>query len=62
MDLQANSDINFNTTKLAAAVADFEGPYDVKDSIRRLLSNGTEKLTGNKNFWASDFMVSTCIT
>lgn len=56
-DLQANSDINFNTSKLATAVADFSGPYDVSATIRRLKSNGTEKLVGNKGFWASDYMV-----
>lgn len=38
-------------------MADFTGPYAVNDTIRRLLSNGTEKLTGNKGFWASDYMV-----
>ncbi len=26
--------------------------------MRRLMSNGTEKLVGNKGFWASDYMVS----
>ena len=57
-DLQANSDINFNITKLAAATADFEGANNVNDTIRRLASNGTEKLLGNKGFWASDYMVS----
>ncbi|KAL6863621.1 polysaccharide lyase family 8 protein [Trichoderma novae-zelandiae] len=57
VDLQASADINFNVSKLATAVADFTGPYAVNDTIRRLLSNGTEKLTGNKGFWASDYMV-----
>ncbi|OAQ70801.1 polysaccharide lyase family 8 protein [Pochonia chlamydosporia 170] len=56
-DLQANSDINFNVSKLARAVADFTGANDVSDTIRRLKSNGTEKLVGNKGFWASDYMV-----
>ncbi|KAM3499288.1 hypothetical protein MY10362_007447 [Beauveria mimosiformis] len=28
-DLQASADINFNVTKLARAVADFDGPYNV---------------------------------
>ncbi|KND87076.1 Chondroitinase-AC [Tolypocladium ophioglossoides CBS 100239] len=56
-DLQANADINFNVTKLAAATADFTGINDVSDTIRRLKSNGTEKLVGNKGFWASDYMV-----
>ncbi|KAK2606010.1 hypothetical protein QQS21_003527 [Conoideocrella luteorostrata] len=56
-DLQANADINFNVTKLAAAVADFAGPSNVNDTIRRLQSNGTDKLVGNKGFWASDYMV-----
>lgn len=55
--LQANSDINFNVSKLANATADFTGSFDVSDTIRRLKSNGTEKLTGNKGFWASDYMV-----
>ncbi|KAF3070004.1 Chondroitinase-AC [Trichoderma lentiforme] len=57
VDLQASADINFNVSKLATAVADFTGSYAVNDTIRRLLSNGTEKLTGNKGFWASDYMV-----
>ncbi|KAL7936407.1 polysaccharide lyase family 8 protein [Trichoderma chlorosporum] len=57
VDLQASADINFNVSKLANAVADFTGSYAVNDTIRRLLSNGTEKLTGNKGFWASDYMV-----
>ncbi|KAG8419582.1 hypothetical protein J3458_004439 [Metarhizium acridum] len=57
-DLQATADINFNATKLAAAVADFTGANDVSDTIRRLKSNGTEKLVGNRGFWASDYMVS----
>ncbi|KAL7973172.1 family 8 polysaccharide lyase, partial [Trichoderma sp. SZMC 28014] len=57
VDLQASADINFNVSKLAAATADFEGQYAVNDTIRRLLSNGTEKLTGNRGFWASDYMV-----
>ncbi|XWW94859.1 hypothetical protein V2A60_002808 [Cordyceps javanica] len=56
-DLQASADINFNVTKLARAVADFEGPYNVNDTIQRLGSNGTEQLIGNKGFWASDYMV-----
>ena len=56
-DLQANSDINFNSTKLGKATADFTGANNVNDTVRRLLSNGTEKLTGNKGFWASDYMV-----
>ncbi|KAL1873622.1 hypothetical protein VTK73DRAFT_809 [Phialemonium thermophilum] len=56
-DLQANADINFNTSKLAAATADFTGTSNVNDTIRRLESNGTEKLVGNKGFWASDYMV-----
>lgn len=58
VDLQANSDINFNVSKLAKATADFTGPFDVSAPIRRLSSNGTEKLTGNKGFWANDYMVS----
>lgn len=58
VDLQANSDINFNVSKLAKATADFTGPFDVSTPIRRLSSNGTEKLTGNKGFWANDYMVS----
>lgn len=57
-DLQANSDINYNVTKLAAAAANFAGANNVSDTIQRLLSNGTEKLIGNKGFWASDLMVS----
>lgn len=57
-DLQASADINFNITKLAKAVADFDGPFSIKDTIRRLASNGTEPLVGNKGFWASDYMVS----
>ncbi|KAJ2965504.1 hypothetical protein NQ176_g10584 [Zarea fungicola] len=57
-DLQASADINFNVTKLARAVADFTGPYDISATIRRLKSNGSEPLTGNKGFWASDYMVS----
>ncbi|TQV94131.1 polysaccharide lyase family 8 protein [Cordyceps javanica] len=56
-DLQASADINFNVTKLARAVADFDGPYNVNDTIQRLGSNGTEQLIGNKGFWASDYMV-----
>lgn len=44
-------------TKLAKATADFTGPDDVSDVIRRLSSNGTDKLVGNKGFWASDYMV-----
>ena len=58
VDLQANSDINFNVSKLAKATADFTGPFDVSAPIRRLSSNGTIKLTGNKGFWANDYMVS----
>ncbi|KAK5996848.1 Chondroitinase-AC-like protein [Cladobotryum mycophilum] len=57
VDLQANADINFNVSKLATAVNDFKGSYNLSDTIRRLKSNGTEKLTGNKGFWASDYMV-----
>ncbi|POR31381.1 Chondroitinase-AC [Tolypocladium paradoxum] len=57
-DLQANADINFNVTKLAAATADFTGANDVGDTVRRLKSNGTEKLVGNKGFWAGDYMAS----
>ncbi|ORX36761.1 chondroitin AC/alginate lyase [Kockovaella imperatae] len=56
-DNQANSDINFNVSKLANAVSDFEEPYSLNDTITRLESNGTEKLNGNKAFWASDYMV-----
>ncbi|WVQ80630.1 hypothetical protein IAT38_002735 [Cryptococcus sp. DSM 104549] len=56
-DLQAISDINFNSSKLGAATADFEGGNDLSDTVRRLESNGTEKLLGNKIFWASDYMV-----
>lgn len=56
-DLQASSDINFNVSKLAVATADFEGVQNVKDTVRRLMSNGTEKLVGNRGFWASDYMV-----
>lgn len=44
-------------SKLAAAAADFEGANDISDTVRRLESNGTEKLVGNKGFWASDYMV-----
>ena len=57
VDLQASADINFNVTNLAAATADFQGPDDLSDTVRRLQSNGTEKLLGNKGFWASDYMV-----
>ncbi|ORY32527.1 polysaccharide lyase family 8 protein [Naematelia encephala] len=57
VDLQASADINFNVTKLAAATADFEGEYTLNDTIRRLSSNGTDKLDGNKMFYASDYMV-----
>ncbi|OAA69683.1 polysaccharide lyase family 8 protein [Cordyceps fumosorosea ARSEF 2679] len=56
-DLQASADINFNVTKLARAVADFTGLSSVNDTIRRLLSNGTDPLIGNKAFWTSDYMV-----
>ncbi|OAA38183.1 polysaccharide lyase family 8 protein [Beauveria brongniartii RCEF 3172] len=56
-DLQASADINFNVTKLARAVADFGGPYNVNDTIKRLKSNGTKQLIGNRGFWASDYMV-----
>lgn len=56
--MQASADINFNVSKLAAAVSDFSGHRNVSDTIRRLQSNGTEKLVGNKGFWASDYMVS----
>ncbi|KAM3461767.1 hypothetical protein NHJ6243_004701 [Beauveria neobassiana] len=56
-DLQASADINFNVTKLARAMADFDGPYNVNDTINRLKSNGTEQLIGNRGFWASDYMV-----
>jgi beta-galactosidase GanA len=56
--LQAISDINFNVTDLAAATADFTGDNDVSDSVRRLQSNGTEKLMGNKMFYAADYMVN----
>ncbi|KAM3505998.1 hypothetical protein MY11210_007736 [Beauveria gryllotalpidicola] len=56
-DLQASADINFNVTKLARAVADFDGPCNVNDTIKRLKSNGTEQLIGNRGFWASDYMV-----
>ncbi|OAQ80852.1 polysaccharide lyase family 8 [Purpureocillium lilacinum] len=57
VDKQASADINFNTSKLAAATKDFTGANDLSDTIRRLQSNGTEKLVGNKGFWASDYMV-----
>jgi hypothetical protein len=57
-DLQANADINFNVSKLATATADFTGPDDLTETVRRLESNGTEKLLGNKGFWASDYMAS----
>ena len=56
-DNQANSDIQFNVTDLAKAVADFSGPYNINDTVRRLASNGTDKLEGNHAFWASDYMV-----
>lgn len=56
-DLQASADIMFNTSKLAAAVADFKGPVDLKDTVERLQSNGSKPLTGNKGFWAGDYMV-----
>ncbi|ATY64353.1 polysaccharide lyase family 8 [Cordyceps militaris] len=56
-DLQASADINFNVTKLARAVTDFDGADDVNDTIKRLESNGTEPLVGNKGFWASDYMI-----
>lgn len=58
VDKQASADINFNTSKLAAATKDFTGANDLSDTIRRLQSNGTEKLVGNKGFWASDYMVT----
>ncbi|OAQ96867.1 hypothetical protein LLEC1_07262 [Akanthomyces lecanii] len=57
-DFQASADINVNVTKLARAVADFAGPYNVTSTIKRLESNGTEPLVGNKGFWASDYMAS----
>lgn len=57
-DLQANADINFNVSKLATATADFEGANDISATVRRLQSNGTEKLLGNKAFYAGDYMVS----
>jgi hypothetical protein len=57
-DLQANADINFNVSKLATATADFTGADDLSDTVRRLEFNGTEKLLGNKGFWASDYMAS----
>lgn len=60
-DLQANSDISFNVTKLAAATADFSGENGVKGVVQRLSSNGTDKLLGNAAFWASDYMVSTLL-
>ncbi|KAG9240025.1 polysaccharide lyase family 8 protein [Calycina marina] len=56
-DLMANSDINYNVTKLATATSSFSGASNVSDTIERLLSNGTEKLVGNKGLWASDLMV-----
>jgi hypothetical protein len=56
-DLQANADINFNVTKLATATFDFTGSDNLNDTIRRLESNGTDRLAGNKGFWASDYMV-----
>ncbi|KAG9240474.1 polysaccharide lyase family 8 protein [Calycina marina] len=56
-DLMANSDINFNVTKLATATSNFVGANNISDTIQRLLSNGTEKLIGNKGLWASDLMV-----
>lgn len=57
---QAVADINFNTTNLGVATADFPADLSVNDTIRRLLSNGTEKLVGNRAFYASDYMVSHC--
>ncbi|KJZ78676.1 hypothetical protein HIM_02067 [Hirsutella minnesotensis 3608] len=56
-DLQANADINFNVSKLRASTRDFQGQNDLHEVIRRLDSNGTQKLVGNKGFWASDYMV-----
>lgn len=55
-DYQASSDINFNTTDLAAATVDFSGDDSIIDTLTRLESNGTIKITGNKGFWASDYM------
>lgn len=56
-DLQASADINFNTSKLATAVADFEGDLSLSETTDRLLSNGSKPLTGNRAFWAGDYMV-----
>lgn len=56
-DLQTSADINFNTSKLAAAVADFTGPATLVDTVDRLLKNGSKPLNGNRGLWASDYMV-----
>lgn len=56
-DLQASADINFNTSKLAAAVADFTGAVNLNDTVDRLSSNGSKPLTGNRGLWAADYMV-----
>ncbi|TXT07369.1 hypothetical protein VHUM_03089 [Vanrija humicola] len=56
-DLQASADINFNVTKLAAATADFTGANSLTDTVKRLKSNGSVPLVGNKGFWSSDYMV-----
>ncbi|KLT39175.1 polysaccharide lyase family 8 protein [Cutaneotrichosporon oleaginosum] len=56
-DLQASADINFNTSRLATAVADFTGANDLSSTVRRLQSNGSKPLTGNHAFYAADYMV-----
>lgn len=44
-------------SKLVAATADFTGDDDLSATIRRLESNGTDQLLGNKGFWSGDYMV-----
>lgn len=57
-DLQASADINFNATLLGAATADFGGSLAIAETVARLKSNFTSAaLTGNKAFYASDYMV-----
>lgn len=56
--MQAISDINFNVSKLSTATAAFTGADDLSDTVRRIASNGTEQLLGNKGFYAADYMVS----
>ncbi|BEJ10825.1 hypothetical protein CspHIS471_0102470 [Cutaneotrichosporon sp. HIS471] len=56
-DLQVSADINFNTTKLGRAVEDFSGPLYLGDTVHRLQTNLSRPLTGNRAFFASDYMV-----